>query len=108
IFQFDFLRYCYSIFRDERRTEFLVENHIAALRPERDLYCICQGITPPQDRLSRCFTVNVRNLLEKWAISAHFLCQDFGIDSLCNQADGRYWARTNDLSGVNRMLFQLS
>src|SRR5688572_11417019 len=57
IFQFDFLRDSDTIFRDLRRSELLVENNVAALGTQRDLYCICEEIDPAQNRLSGFFTM---------------------------------------------------
>src|SRR3989454_106830 len=58
IFQLDFFRDRNAVFRDQRRTKLLVENHIAALRPQRDLHCISKYVNAPQDCLAGIFTVN--------------------------------------------------
>src|SRR6266568_230181 len=52
IFQLDLFRYRDAVFRDQRRTEFLIENHIAALRPQRDLDCIREYVNAAQDCLA--------------------------------------------------------
>ncbi len=56
--QFDFLGYGDAVLGNGRRAEFLVDDHVAALGAERDLYRVRQNIDAAQNRLSRLFSVN--------------------------------------------------
>ena len=44
VFEFDLFRYRYSVLGNLRRTEFLVDNHVAAFGAERYLYCVGQCV----------------------------------------------------------------
>ena len=61
VLQLDFFGYGHAVFGDERRTELLLDNYVAALGTEGDLHGIRQDIHSPQDGLPRLFTV--QNLL---------------------------------------------
>ena len=58
IFQFDFFGYGDAVFGDRRRSEFLVDDDIAALRAKRNLDCISQQIHATQNGLPGIFAVD--------------------------------------------------
>ena len=57
VLQFDFFRYGDAVLGDGRRTEFLLNDHVAALGAESDFYCVGEKIDAAQDRLSRLFSM---------------------------------------------------
>ena len=50
ILQLDFLRHGHAVLGDDRRAELLLDHRIAALRAERDLYCVSQNVDAAQNR----------------------------------------------------------
>src|SRR2546426_593468 len=58
IFQFDFFGNGDAVFGDRRRSEFLVDDDIAALRAKRNLDCISQQIHATQNGLPGIFAVD--------------------------------------------------
>ena len=61
ILQFDFLGHGDAVLGDGRRTEFLLDDNVAALGTEGHLHCVGQKVNAAQDRLPRLLSVN--NLL---------------------------------------------
>jgi hypothetical protein len=57
ILQVDFLRDRHAVLGDRGRPEFLVEDDVAALGPERHLHGIREAIDPAQNRLARRIAV---------------------------------------------------
>src|SRR5581483_2240920 len=51
IFQFDFFCHGDAVLGDGRRTEFLLDYHIAALRPESDFHRVSEGVDAAENRL---------------------------------------------------------
>src|SRR5579862_8969724 len=58
VLQFDFLCHGDAVFSDGRRTEFLLDDYVAALGAECDLHGIGQKVDAAEDRLSGFFSVN--------------------------------------------------
>ena len=58
ILEVDFLGDRHAVLGDGRRSEFLVEDDVAALRTERDLHRVGQLVDAAQDRLSRLLAVH--------------------------------------------------
>ncbi len=61
VLEVDFLRDRHAVLGDERRSELLVEDDVAALGAEGDLHRVGEGVHPAQDRLPRLLAVD--NLL---------------------------------------------
>ena len=57
VFQFDFLGYGDAVLGDGRRTEFLFDDHVAALGAESDFHGVGQKVDAAENRLSRLFSM---------------------------------------------------
>ena len=57
VLQFDFLGYGDAVLGDGRRTEFLFDDHVAALGAEGDLHGVGQKVDAAENRLPRLFSV---------------------------------------------------
>src|SRR5262249_46691845 len=77
VLQFDFLRDGDAVLGDGWRAEFLLDDHVAALGAESDLYGISQQVDAAENRLAGLFSVN--NLLCHFLVSSN----SFGADSVC-------------------------
>ena len=58
VLQFNLLGDCDTVFRDSRGAKLLVNDHVATLRPERNLDRFSELIDSSQDRRARLFAVN--------------------------------------------------
>ena len=57
VFQLDFLRDRHAVVRDQRSAELLVQHDVAALRTQRDLHGVCQGIDAGFQRAARVLAI---------------------------------------------------
>ncbi len=71
--QFDFLGYGDAVLGNGGRTEFLFNNHVAALGAEGDLHSVRQHVDAAENRLSGFFSVN--NLFCHCVCSLKYLCE---------------------------------
>jgi len=58
VLEFDFFGYGDAVFGDGRRTEFLFDNNVAALRAESDFHSISQKVDAAENGLAGLFSVN--------------------------------------------------
>src|SRR6266852_976385 len=77
VFQFNFFGYGDAVIGDGRRTEFLFDDHVAALGAKSDFHSISQKVDAAENGLARLFSVN--NLF------CHCVCSylDFGRHVAC-------------------------
>jgi hypothetical protein len=57
VLQFDFLGHGDAVLGDGRRTEFLFNDHVAALGAKSDFHCIGENIHAAENRLPRLFSM---------------------------------------------------
>ena len=75
VLQFDFLGDGHAVLGDGRGAELLFDDDVAALGPERHLYCVGERVYAAQNRLTRIFSV--QNLLCHcyFSFNAGWLCR---------------------------------
>ena len=74
VFQFNFFGYGYAVFSDGGRTEFLFDDHVAALGAESYLHSVSQQVDAAENGLAGLFSVN--NLLcHSFSLLMMFWCR---------------------------------
>ena len=91
VLQFDFLGDGDAVLGDGRRTEFLFNDHVAALGAKSDLHGVRQKIDAAENRLSRLFSV--------YDLLCH-ICFSLNVNFVCRQVPAEFESQVSDRSGL--------